>query len=295
MARLKLAYEDVASVNPGIVYCAAVGFGQGGAYADKPALDDMIQGLAAIPSLQQRLTGRTSFVPFNLADRICGMAFTQAILAALLCRARTGVGQAVELPMFETMADFVVSEHLWGRTFVPPAGELGATRQFDRRPLATKDGHICFWIGSAEQSARLFEAIGRPELQHDARFKTRADLNRNLADFYTEVEAALAARTTAEWMTALETADIPVMPLHTLEGMLADPHLNDVGFFKTVRHPTEGVIVTTAVPSQWSATPPHNPRHAPSVGEHSVEILREAGYSEAEADDLIARNIVRAA
>lgn len=294
MQRLRLAYDDIAAVNAGIVYCAAVGFGKGGAYADKPALDDMIQGLTAIPSLQKRLTGQAVYAPFNLADRICGMIFTQTILAAMVCRARTGQGQSVEMPMFEAMADFVASEHLWGHTFVPPAGELGAARQFDRRPLATKDGHICFWIGSGAQSVRLFDAIGQPELQRDPRFKSRADINRNLADFYTVVEAALATRTTAEWMTLLEAADIPVMPLHTLESMLQDRHLKEVGFFKVRRHPTEGDIMTTSVPTDWSKTRPHNPRHAPGLGEHGIEILLEAGYTQEAAADLVERGIVQA-
>jgi crotonobetainyl-CoA:carnitine CoA-transferase CaiB-like acyl-CoA transferase len=295
MKRAQLAYEDVRAVKPDIVYCAAVGFGSAGPYADKPAFDDMIQGLAAIPALQERLGGVPLYAPLNLSDRLCGMVFVQTILAALLYRERTGNGQSVELPMFETMAEFVLSEHMWGETFVPAIGGMGAQRLFERRPARTADGYVCFWIGTDGQCARFFDAIGTPHLKTDARFAKRINRNRNLAEFFAIVDSEMAKRTTVEWMKLLTAADVPVMPMHTLETLLDDPHLKATGFFREIDHPTEGRIRSMAVPSSWSASPPANDRPAPQLGEHTGEILREAGYHDGEIRSLLQSGAVHGA
>lgn len=295
MARLGLSYQDIAEVNPRIVYCGAVGFGEAGPYADKPAYDDMIQGLAAVPALQERLTGKARYAPFNLSDRICGMVFTQAILAALLCRERTGIGQAVEVPMYEAMAEFVLSEHIGGHIFAPPVDGMGSARQFERKPSPTRDGYLCFWIGTDAQCAKLFDAIGLFELTRDPRFAARANRNRNLGDFYAAVNAVLATKTTAEWMRVFEAHDIPVMPMHSLESLLEDPHLNAVGFLTHAEHPTEGCLVNTGHTSNWSRTQPPDPAPAPRLGEHTVAILTEAGFDPADIKSLVDASVVVAA
>ena len=292
MARLRLGYEDVARVNREIVYCAAVGFGANGAYAKKPAYDDLIQGLAGLPSLQQRTSGTASFVPMNLADRVVGIAFANAILAALLHRARTGEGQAIEVPMFETMTEFVLSEHLWGRTFVPPLEGMGAVRMFDRKPTRTRDGYVCHWLASDAQYARFVGALGCPQMKDDARFAKRAERIRNIAAFQAFVEGEFGKRTTAECVALCERADVPAMPMHTLETLVDDPHLRDVGFFRTVEHPSEGEIVSMKVPSSWSRSVPNNTRPAPRAGEHTHEVLAEAGFSAADIERLIADGAV---
>jgi crotonobetainyl-CoA:carnitine CoA-transferase CaiB-like acyl-CoA transferase len=231
----------------------------------------------------------------NIADRVVGMAFANAIMAALLYRLRTGRGQAVEVPMFETMAEFVLSEHLWGHTFVPPLEGMGAVRMFDRRPTRTRDGYVCHWLASDAQYARFVAALGCPEMQDDERFARRAQRIRNIAAFQRFVDEQFAHRTTAECVALCDRADVPAMPMHSLETLVEDPHLRDIGFFRTIEHPSEGAIVSMRVPSSWSESVPNNTRHAARAGEHTRELLGEAGIGSAEIERLIAEQVVFAA
>jgi crotonobetainyl-CoA:carnitine CoA-transferase CaiB-like acyl-CoA transferase len=296
MARLRLSYKEVAAVNPRIIYCGAFGFGQEGRYASKAAYDDTIQGAVALPSLMARATGETHYVPTAIADRTAGLAVVYTILAALYHRERTGQGQAIEVPMFETMAHHILSDHMYGRTFEPPLGEAGYVRMLtrERHPFATKDGHLCTLIYTDKHWQRLFDLIGRPELTADPRFADLASRTRYIGELYALIGAALRERTTDEWVEAFERADLPVMPLHTLDSLIDDPHLAETGFFRIVDHPTEGRIQSMAVlPSAWSRSTPEVTRQAPRLGEHSVEILRQAGYSADDVDRFLRAGVVR--
>lgn len=295
MVRLGLDYDNVRKVKPDIAYCYAVGFGSKGRYAGRPAYDDIIQGLTALPSLLGQAAGKPLFVPINMADRVCGVYLANATLAALLHRARTGEGQQVEVPMFEMMAEMVLSEHLWDNYFVPPTKTKSRNRMFDRRPYKTKDGYICVMAGGDKMFFTFCDLIGRPELKTDPRFAQRTQRAANAPAVYDVMEAALAARTSAEWLAMLEKADIPAAPVHTLESLLDDPHLNDVDFFQFEEHPTEGKVRAMRLPMHFSGSPAMNRRPTPHVGEHTVELLGEAGFSSAEIDRLIETGVVRAA
>ncbi len=295
MARLGLDYPSVAAVNPRIVYCGVYGFSQAGPYGEKPAYDDMIQGLSAIPSLEARLGGNPRYVPLALADQTVGLVAAYTVLAALVCRANTGKGQAVEVPMFESMAQFVLMCHMCGQTYDPSLGEAGFVRHLtpERRPFPTRDGFICMVPYNDEQWFRFFDLVDRSELRSDPRFSNVTDRTRNIGQLYAIVAEVLSTRNTAEWMKDLARADIPAMPLHTLDSLMTDPHLAKMGFFQWVEHPTEGPIRTMDVPTHWSATPPRVRRQAPNLGEHSVEVLREAGFSEEEVAGLLAEGVTR--
>lgn len=295
MARLGLDYASVAAVNPRIVYCGVYGFSQAGPYGEKPAYDDLIQGLTAIPSLEARLGGNPRYVPLALADQAVGFVAAYAVLAALVSRASTGQGQAVEVPMFESMTQFVLTCHLGGQTFDPPLGEAGFVRHLapERRPFPTSDGFVCLVPYSDEQWFRFFDLIGRPDLRVDPRFSNLADRTRNIGQLYVIAADALGSRSTADWIEALGQADIPAMPLHTLDSLLNDPHLAKTGFFSWVDHPTEGRIRTMDVPTHWSATPPQVRRQAPTIGQHSIEVFREAGLSEEAIAGMLADGVIR--
>ena len=294
MVRLGLDYEGVRKVKPDIAYCYAVGFGSNGRYAGRPAYDDVIQGLSGLPALLGEITGKPVFVPVNMADRVCGVYLANATLAALLHRARTGQGQEVEVPMFEMMAEMVLSEHLWDNYFVPPTKTKNRNRMFDRRPYKTRDGYICVMAGGDKMFSTFCDLISKPELKADPRFAQRPQRAAHAKELYDVMEAALAARSSAEWLTLLTQADIPAAPMHTIETLLADPHLDDVDFFQIEEHPTEGKVRAMRTPMRFSATPAMNRRPTPHVGEHTVEVLREAGLSTAEIDKLLADGVVRA-
>jgi crotonobetainyl-CoA:carnitine CoA-transferase CaiB-like acyl-CoA transferase len=285
MARLRLAYADVQAVNPRIVYVGAFGFDQSGPYAARPAYDDLIQGAIAFPWLMmQSGSDAPRYVPATVCDRIVGQACANAVLAALLHRNRTGVGQAVDVPMFETMAQFVLGDHLGGRSFDPPLGDAGYARVLARfrTPYATLDGHLCVLIYNDRQWRRFFEAIGRSELMDDARFATHSDRARHIDEIYRFVAAEMRLRTSSAWERLLTEADIPWMRMNSLDELIDDPHLAATGFFRVSEHPSEGTLRTMAVPARFSASTPELRRHAPRFGEHSAELLREAGFSEAE-------------
>jgi crotonobetainyl-CoA:carnitine CoA-transferase CaiB-like acyl-CoA transferase len=285
MQRLGLSYEAVRAASPQIIYAGLCGFGRGGPYADRPAYDDLIQGAVGLPALFQRAgSPEPRYVPITLCDRTVGLAAVGAILAALYHRQRSGEGQAVEIPMFETMAALVLGDHLGGHSFVPPEGETGYARLLARarQPYATADGHICALIYSDKQWESFCALTGRPEMfRQDSRLRDLGTRTRHIDALYAFVAEQLRTRTTAEWMEALEKADIPCMPMHSLESLLEDPHLQAVGFFQQTAHPSEGRLLSLAVPSGWSATPPDAPRPAPRLGEHTAAVLAEAGIEAA--------------
>jgi crotonobetainyl-CoA:carnitine CoA-transferase CaiB-like acyl-CoA transferase len=171
MARLGFAYDRVRDINPRLVYCSAHGYGQSGPLADRPAFDDIIQGGSGLAALEQATGGEARFVPTLLGDKTVGLTMVYAVLAALLRRERTGLGQEVEVPMLETMAAFVMAEHLGGLTFDPPLGPPGYSRMMapDRRPHQTADGHICILPYSDRHWRDFFRIAGRPELADDPR------------------------------------------------------------------------------------------------------------------------------
>jgi crotonobetainyl-CoA:carnitine CoA-transferase CaiB-like acyl-CoA transferase len=291
MLRLKLTDADVHKANPRIVCVNLVGYGANGPYAGKPAYDDLIQGICAVPAIvAQKGRNEPQFVPLTLADRMVGINVAHTILAAVFRRDRTGVGQSVEVPMFETMAHFVLGDHLGGRSFEPPNGEPGNARLTTaaRRPFVTRDGYVCALIYTDKHWKAFFAGAGRLDVytanSHLTDFRARRRRYDEVCDLIGEV---LRDFTTAEALALLERCDIPSGPLHTLDGLIDDPHLAAVGFFQTQTHPTEGKIRYTGIPSRWDGHGLKITRHAPRIGEHSIAVLEEAGIARGEIDALV--------
>ncbi|HEX2825897.1 MAG TPA: CoA transferase [Burkholderiales bacterium] len=290
MARLGLRFEDVARVNPKLIYVGAYGFSQSGPYAARPAYDDLIQAMVGLPWLTAKAGGgEPRYVPATLFDRVVGLHIVYAVTAALFERTRTGKGQEIEVPMFEAIAELVLSDHLGGRTFDPPLGPSGYERVLaaDRRPYRTKDGYVCVLIYSDKQWESFLREIGRadelekmPDLaKHEGRAKAPDVVNRFIAGHMLE-------RTTAEWIELLSRADIPASELSSLDDVIDDPHLAQAGALVAEPHPSEGALLNLAQPTRWPDHPRVAPRPAPRLSEHGRELLRELGYSDTEIDDL---------
>jgi crotonobetainyl-CoA:carnitine CoA-transferase CaiB-like acyl-CoA transferase len=290
MKRAGLGERDVRAGNPRLIYVSLVGYREDGPYAGRPAYDDLMQGLSGIPALQAQISGEEPrYMPLTVIDRIMGISAAHAVLAALVHRERTGVAQAVDVPMFESVAQLVLGDHMGGRTFEPPIGEPGYVRLLapDRRPYRTKDGYVCVLIYNNKEWEIFFRAIGRSEqFKSDPRLSDHAVRTRHYGEVYAMLGEILATRTTAEWLALLGENDIPAVPLYDLNDLIDDRHLDAVRFFHRMEHPSEGPIRLTGIPSQWSESSPAITRHPPRLGEHSIEVLREVGLSEAEIEAL---------
>ncbi|QKT08470.1 CoA transferase [Gordonia sp. X0973] len=286
MARLGLSYDALRQVNERLVYCGAFGFGQTGPYADLPAYDDLIQAAVGMPVLQARKRGRPEYVASAVADRIVGMSLTNAVAMALYRRERTGRGQEVQVPMFETFAHFVLGDHLYGKTFEPPLGETGYARMMnpDRRPFETADGYVSVAVYTDRHWRDFFDIVGRPELKTDPRFTDIHGRTENIGELYGLLSGIFTTRSTSDWVSVLQAADIPAIAMHTPDSVVDDAHLNAVGFFLDEDHPSEGRLRSLGIPQTWSEDQPQLRYPAPRLGEHTREVLAEYGF----ADDEIA-------
>ncbi|GIX30150.1 MAG: CoA transferase [Porticoccaceae bacterium] len=282
IARLGFAYADVAALNPRIVYVNCYGYGRRGPRGNRPAYDDTIQAEAGLPAVQERLTGEASYVGTILADKVGGLTAFYATLLALFHRERTGEGQEVEVPMFETMAAFMLVEHADRAIFDPPLGPACYHRAIapNRRPYRTKDGYISALVYNDKHWQAFVEAVrppwAGPEL---ATLESRA---RQINRVYGLLAETFRERTTAEWLELLERLEIPAAPLRTPDELFADEHLAAVGFFERLETPS-GAVRFPGVPTHFSRTPGRVQGPAPRLGEHTAEVLAELGLDPAGA------------
>jgi len=276
LKRLGLDYSALAQINPRIIYCAAVGYGSEGPSSGQAVYDDLMQAASGIAGLFGRVDGAPRYAPINICDRVVGLYVVNAVTSALYHRAITGEGQDIEVPMFETMAQFVLADHIGGGAFVPPEGEMGYERLLSRTrgPYRTKDGYLCLVVYLDRDWRAFGNLVGRPDLMDvDERFSTQAIRTRHaelMGDFLAE---HTPSRTTAEWLEVLREVDIPACAVNNIEDLFDDPHLKAVDMFQEVEHPTEGCLKVARFPVRFSRSPASIRRLPPNLGEHTEAVL----------------------
>ena len=281
--RLGLGYEAVKAIRPDIVYVHCTGFDQRGPYAGLQAYDDIIQASTGLASLLPMADGnpRPRFLPAAIADKVSGLHAVYGVLAAVIHKLRTGEGQHVEVPMFESLASFNTVEHLCDNSFVPPTTEPGYyQRQLDpeRQPMKTKDGWVAFAPYMDERWVRFFEAAGHAYLLEQDRFIDKPTRRANMSQMFEEMARIAPERTTDEWLALCRCANVPAMRVNAVHELPANEQLQASGLFREREHPTEGKYVEVGLPVRFSASPERRELiHPANSGEHSEEAARELG------------------
>lgn len=276
--RLGIGGATMRALNPRLIHCTTVGYGSTGPYADEPAYDDVVQGRVGIASLLGG-DGPPRLAPTILADKITGLYCVQAILAALFARERTDEGMTVEVPMFESLTSFVLAEHMGGRLFEPAHGASGYNRLLNpyRKPHATADGYLVVLPYSTRHWRSVFGLVGRDDWLAAEWVADPEQRTRRVDELYAFLSEVMATRTTAEWLEAFASIDVPCAPVNTLDDLFSDDHLNAVGMFETSDHPTEGTVRLPRHPVTYDQNASAD-RPVAGLGEHTDEVLTEVGF-----------------
>jgi formyl-CoA transferase len=292
--RLGVAYEDLAPLNPRLIYCAISGFGATGPYASRGGYDLIAQGMSGILSVTGEEDGPPAKAGVPVSDLAAGLFGAYGILCALEYRERTGEGQFVDTSLLEAAMALTVwesTEH-WatGRTPKPlgSAHRLAAPYQ----ALRASDGYFTVGANTDKLFAALCAAIGRPELARDPRFGDRASRLAQRAALVAEIEKATTGEPRSHWLARLDAAGVPSGPINSYPEALADLHTRARGMVVDLVHPGAGAVKALGVPVKLSDTPGAVDRPAPLLGQHTAEILTELGYSDAEQQELRARGVI---
>ena len=295
MDRLALGYDDVSSFNPGIIYAELSGFGRTGPYADRAGFDLIAQGMSGIMSITGAGEGGppTKCGP-PLSDITAGILAAMGVLGAYIHRQKTGQGQRVDTSLFEA----AITHTYWqsAMTFATgiSPGPLGSAHPLSApyQAFEAADGWIT--IGAANQTnwLRLLEVLERPDLQEDARFADDPGRMANLDDLVKILAEIFAGRSAGEWLRRLERAGVPAGPVLDIAGMQADPQALARGMVTEAPHGRLGPVKTLGHPVHYSATPAQISRGAPSLGEHTREVLGQHGYSPADVERFVAEGVV---
>jgi len=296
LEKLGLGYEVLAAENPGLIYCAISGYGRDGPYADKGGFDLIAQGVSGLMSITGEPGGAPVKTGNSVADINAGILAVTGILAAWAHKLTTGQGQVVDTSLMEA----ALQQTYWHAaiafaTGVSP-GPTGSAHILTApyQAFRAQDGWIN--VGGANQSnwERIAEVLGHPEWRDDARFRTNSDRMANLDALVALMDRVLATGTRAHWIAAFDAAGVPVGPVNTMNEALADPQALARGMIVDLVHPQAGATKALGCPVHFSATPTAVTRPAPMLGEHTREVLAQAGYSDADIEAFVAEGVVAA-
>ncbi|WP_035674611.1 CaiB/BaiF CoA-transferase family protein [Flavobacterium sp. 83] len=289
LERLGLDADTIRSKYPEKIYCLITGYGTDGPYSGLPTYDSVLQGASGIAGLTMARDGKPAYVPMLICDHVVGEITAGTVMAALMQRQNTGIGTSLEIPMFETMASFVLQEHLAQQSFEPPVGPPGDLRLLSphNQPVKTKDGYISFTINTDAQVQAFLKITDKTELLHDERFITVASRAKYVSEWFEIRGAALDNKSTDEWLKIFRETDLPAMPCHTLETLTNDPHLRAVELIDFENHPTEGKTAVIRSTIKVDGQYPSARSTAAPCGWDTTEILSELGYSETEMEKIL--------
>lgn len=291
LERLGLDADSIKEKHPDKIYCLITGYGTDGPYSGLPTYDSVLQGASGIAGLTMARDGKPAYVPMLICDHVVGEITAGTIIASLMQRQNTGKGVCIEIPMFETMASFVLQEHLAQQSFDPPVGPAGDLRLLSphNRPVKTKDGYISFTINTDAQVQAFLKVTGKEALLSDTRFTTVANRAKFVSEWFEVRGASLENKTTEQWLQIFRKADLPAMPCHTLQTLPEDPHLKAVGLMQFENHPTEGR--TVSIRSTIQIDGEYLPVSSIAVprGWNTNEILSHLGFSISEMESLLSQ------
>jgi crotonobetainyl-CoA:carnitine CoA-transferase CaiB-like acyl-CoA transferase len=289
LERLGLDASTIRSKYPEKIYCLITGYGTDGPYSGLPTYDSVLQAASGIAGLTMARDGKPAYVPMLICDHVVGEITAGTIMAALMQRQNTGIGSSLEIPMFETMASFVLQEHLAQQSFEPPVGPPGDLRLLSphNQPVKTKDGYLSFTINTDAQVRAFLKITDRKELLHDERFVSVASRAKYVSEWFEIRGAALENKTTDEWLGIFREADLPAMPCHTLQTLTNDPHLKAVELIDFENHPTEGKIAVIRSTIKVDGNYPSAGSVAVPCGWDTNEVLNDLGYSATEMEKIL--------
>jgi crotonobetainyl-CoA:carnitine CoA-transferase CaiB-like acyl-CoA transferase len=272
-ARLKIDYDRLRLINRRLIHASALGYASDGPYANRAAYDDVIQAACGLASIQGA-GGEPSYVRSVIADKTTGLMLFGSILAALFERECSGEGQAVEVPMFETMISYLFLEQQGGLVFDPPFGPAGYARTASshRRPYRTADGLVSVLVYTDAQWKAFFDIVGTPHLAEDPRYATMRARTEHIDALYSQLEGELVQRSTQAWLSLFDKQGIPASAVNSIEDLLEDAQVAAVGLFESDSHPLVGKVRTARLPVAYSRTPLGRIRPAPALGEHDEAI-----------------------
>lgn len=299
LTRYGLGHEQLAALNPGLVTCSITGFGQTGPYRNRPGYDFLIQGMGGLMSVTGEPDGALGGGPMKvgvaITDLVTGMYAATAVLAALAHRERTGLGQHVDLALFDVQVAMLANQAESYLVTGRPPGRLGNSHPsiVPYQSFATKDGHVILAVGNDGQFRRLCEVAARPELARDPRFATNAARVENRAEVVAALAPVLASRTSGDWIAALDAAGVPCGPINDLAQVFEDPQVRHREMRIEAPHPVSGTVPMVASPLRLSRTPVREPTAPPTLGQHTREVLVEVlGMDEAEVEALRTRGVI---
>jgi crotonobetainyl-CoA:carnitine CoA-transferase CaiB-like acyl-CoA transferase len=286
--RLGIGYADIRRYNPRIVYCSICGFGPKGRLANHPAYDPVIQGYSGMAMVQALKSGQPVAVRMALADKVSGMTAALSIVSALHAARTRGVGQYIRVPMLEAMMAFAGNDTIYGYTFLPEAEYKHlAPRSTTLDPFKTRDGWLTIAPFTDAQYERLCAAVGHAEwwTAISDRLERLRAIMRGLAQLFPE-------RTTAEWLPILEEADVPCGPVHGYDTLFSDPEIAANENVTVYDYPGVGPVRTVNPGARFSETPMKMWRNPPRLGEHTDDVLREAGLDREQIEELRAARVI---